>query len=176
MKILKYIMALAAVCCVALIAYLKLTQKHLDDQTIRVFWSMPENLIINVCSVAAALLVGSVALMSLVEKVRKKEGGKALMIVGTVMCYGLVGLIFFFTKGDLGYLMHEIKSPDGDHSIYYMNDTRYDEVRWFRKVGDNEYNYFWFTYGQSTDCLDWKEKALSIEGHDVIYEWLDNWS
>ena len=173
MKILKLLMALIAFCCAGVIVYLEYTERYLDENTIRVYCGLPENLISNLCCIAAPLLLGTVALLTLIEKVKNCEKGRVLMLTGTLACFGFLGLMIALSGGRIGYLLHELKSPDGNHAIYYMNDTKNDKTRWFRKGDSNEYEYFWFSENGSEDRVEWQENEISIDGHKVIYEWLD---
>lgn len=173
MKIVKIIMALAALLCACGVAYFEITQKNLGDHAVRVFCRMPENLICNLCFVGVPVFLGALIVIALVQRVREHKNGIVILGLLALICGGVLGLIYGITGGRLGYFMHEIESPDGKHSVYYVRNKYSGDVEWLRKDKGHMYYIIKNTDTTALDNIEWKDDELSLDGESFSYNVID---
>ncbi len=174
MKILKIVLLVAALVCFGGICYLETTQSGLEDHAVRVFCGMPENFISNLCFVGVPLFIGAAAVIALVERIRANKNGVLILGFVALLCGGALGLIYAISGLHLGYFMHELESPDGKHSVYYVRDKETGDVEWLRKGDGHIYYIIKSTDSGALDDVEWKDDALSVDGETFGYDLLDN--
>jgi hypothetical protein len=174
MKILKIVLLVAALVCVGGIFYFESTQSSLGDHAVRVFCGMPENFISNLCFVGVPLFIGAAAVISLVERIRENRNGIIILGFVALLCGGALGLIYAISSGHIGDFMHEMESPDGKHSVYYVRNKYSGDVEWLRKGDGHVYYIIKRTDSGALDDIEWKDDALSVDGETFGYDLLEN--
>ncbi|SEH79957.1 hypothetical protein SAMN02910265_02755 [Ruminococcus flavefaciens] len=174
MKILKIVLLLAALVCVGGVCYFETTNSGVDEKTLRVFCGMPESLISNLCFIGIPLFIGAAAVISLVERIRANKNGVIILGFVALICGGALGLIYAITGGHIGYFMHELESPNGNHSVYYVRNKETGDVAWLRKGNGHTYYIIKSTDTGALDDIEWKDDALSLDGEIFEYDLLDN--
>lgn len=166
MKIAKIILGVLAFACIAA-AVLTFSFNHFNKETLLAIGKIPDEVIFMVCVVLAPAALAAVCVLALIEKIMSGSKGKGLMIAGMII-FGCVtafmGSIVYGLRDDTS-MIKELKSPDGQHKIYYINtqlERSYGEIpaiRTLKRTGMFTYKKQAIISDDTREFISWDDEG-----------------
>ena len=142
-----------------------------DTNELIAIWKFTERFMVNVLALAAPAFLCLGTFMAFLQIWKRQYGGKRLPSVLSLVFLGALGFSFLIFGTDwLGESLVSMKSPDGKHTLYYV-DGESDEKESrsvYRKSGMFEYERIFYSDKSFSD-FKWSENGVEHNGQIFKY-------
>ncbi|MCR4793690.1 MAG: hypothetical protein K5898_00630 [Ruminococcus sp.] len=167
MKLIKalkwFFLALGIVCLGAMIGLVFFIG---DTNQLFAVWKFTEKFMVNALALAAPAFLCLGTFMAFLQIWKRQYGGKKLPFVLSLVFLGAVGFsLLVFGTDWLGESLETMKSPDGKHSLYYIDgeDGETESRSVYRKSGVFEYERIFYSDDNFSD-FEWSEDGVEHDG------------
>jgi hypothetical protein len=136
-----------------------------DAEVLRAFLIFPETTASNIAFMLAPLMLGTAALLAFIARCIEHKNWKWLMLMGTILCYGIFALTAAISEFDVGKTLKKMKSPDNKHTVYYFDradkDTGKMERYFYIRKSFTEYEGAIIAEVDKLDLIEWEDDHFS---------------
>ena len=168
-KALKWLFLVLGVLCLGAMIFLMLFIG--DTNELIAVWKFTERFMVNVLALAAPTFLCLGTFMAFLQIWKRQYGGKRLPSVLSLVFLGALGFSFLVFGTDwLGESLGSLKSPDGKHTLYYIEGSSDDRGSRsvYRKNGMFEYERIFYSDKSFSD-FKWSDDGVEHNGKVFKY-------